>query len=160
MQALNIDTYYAVHFWRVVTPTRMDTSYRFQPFFIPHVCAVRAVRWRKLKGGASSVVHLWRDDILSSVFCAFTVVIHCSKKTASVKIPKQSNIQKIKVKMPVTGVLPLLELYLKAFSSIVPSSQKGEKLKLVWQLQPRNPPTNISANLLHCPNSPTMAAIF
>lgn len=37
---------------------------------------------------------------------------------------------------------------------------KGENLKLVWQLQPRNLPTYIFANLLHCPNSPTVEDTF
>lgn len=132
----NIDTYYAVHFWRVITSTRMDTSYRFQPFFIPHVCAVRAVRWRKLKGGASSVVHLWRDNILSSVLCAFTVVIHCLKKTTSVKTPKPIHYSKNKHDNACNwcafeGVLPLLELYcnrntLKLSTLLLPQPGRGK----------------------------------
>lgn len=92
IQMMRINTYYAVHFRRLVTSTWMDASNRFQPFFIPHICAIRAIRWGKLKRGPSSVIYLWRNHTLSSILCTFTVVIHCLKKTETVKILKNNPI--------------------------------------------------------------------
>lgn len=83
----NIYTYYTVHFWRVVTSTWMDISNGLQSFFIPHIGSIRAIRWRKLKGGASSVVHVRRNHIVPrSMLCIFTLVFNCSSTKKKVKI--------------------------------------------------------------------------
>lgn len=159
---LYTNTYYAVHFWRLVTSTWMDTSNRFQSLFIPHIRAIRAIRWRKLKRGPSSVIHLWRNHTLCSVLCAFTVVIHCLKKkknSQQKKTVKKTNkiFQNKYVKARIIRVLMFPNHILtnseQKHSTLLPPLTLGsKKFRLDWQLQLRILSTYIFANILQCSN--------